>query len=78
MVRATMTKVHDPVVLMKELPDYGLAKGDLGTVVWNHGDSQGFEVEFTDLLGNTIAVITLAENEIRAVTARDVPHVRVA
>jgi hypothetical protein len=47
------------IVLMIDLPQYGLTIGDLGTVVLVHADGAGYEVEFTDLSGKTLAVVTL-------------------
>ncbi len=49
----------DSVVLTKDLPEHGLEAGDVGTVVLVHKDRAGFEVEFTTLTGETVAVITL-------------------
>jgi hypothetical protein len=46
----------DTVVLVVDLPEYGLKPGDVGTVVLVHL-SGGYEVEFMALDGETIAVI---------------------
>ncbi len=68
----------DTVILVKDYPDEGLVKGDVGSVVFIHEGGKAFEVEFTTLAGEPLGVLTLAEDEIRPVSARDVPHVRVA
>ena len=52
-------------------------KGDVGSVVFIHEGGKALEVEFTTLAGDPLGVLTLAEDEIRPVSARDVPHVRV-
>ena len=67
----------DTVIPLKERPLEGLVKGDVGFVVFIHEGGKAFEVEFTTLAGDPLGVLTLAEDEIRPVSARDVPHVRV-
>jgi hypothetical protein len=68
----------DTVILVKSRPDEGLRKGDVGAVIFVHECGEAFEVEFTTLAGDPLGVLTLAEDEIRPVSPRDVPHVRVA
>ena len=67
----------DTVILLKDRPLEGLVKGDVGSVVFIHEGGKALEVEFTTLAGDPLGVLTLAEDEIRPVSARDVPHVRV-
>jgi hypothetical protein len=64
----------DPVVLIRDIPEYGLRRGDLGAVVQVYG-STGIEVEFVRLSGMTQA-LTLGTNDLRPVGADDVPAVR--
>lgn len=54
-----MIKELDTVVLISDVPEYGLKNGDIGTVVLVHREAKGFEVEFVALDGETIAVATL-------------------
>ena len=68
----------DTVILLKDRPLEGLVKGDVGSVVFIHEGGKALEVEFTTLAGDPLGVLTLAEDEIRPVSARDEPHVRVA
>ncbi|WP_225981870.1 MULTISPECIES: DUF4926 domain-containing protein [Acidithiobacillus] len=68
----------DIVILLKNRPNEDLVKGDVGSVVFIDEGGKAFEVEFTTLAGDPLGVLTLAEDEIRPVSARDVPHVRVA
>ena len=49
----------DLVVLKRDLPTERLAAGDVGTVVLVHQQGAGYEVEFTTLSGDTVAVVTL-------------------
>jgi len=63
----------DQVALTVDLPEHGLAKGDLGTVVLTHG-SDGYEVEFIALDGETIAVVSLSTDQVRAIGSREMPR----
>ena len=71
-----MIKEHDRVVLLKDLSDEGLQASDVGTVVHIHREGEAFEVEFMTLDGGTVAVVTLLSSQIRAVSKRDITHVR--
>lgn len=66
----------DLVVLVRDLPDQGLKEGDIGTVVLVHKGGAGYEVEFTTLGGETLAVITVAADAVRAVGEHEIAHVR--
>lgn len=70
-------KELDPVVLTENLPEYGLETGDIGTVVLVHREGAGYEVEFTTLEGETIAVVTLLASQLRPVGRQDIAHARV-
>jgi len=71
-----MIKELDDVVLQTDLLAEGLTAGDIGTVVLVHHGGQGFEVEFTALNGETIAVVTLRADQVRSVGCREISHVR--
>lgn len=71
-----MIKEHDVVVLTQDLPDERLTAGDVGTVVHVHGNGTGYEIEFMTLSGRTIAVATVMSSQVRAVSSRDLVHVR--
>jgi Domain of unknown function (DUF4926) len=71
-----MIKELDTVVLTRDMPQEKLRKGDLGAVVLVHGDGRAYEVEFVTLGGETVAVMTLPADAVRAVTAREIAHVR--
>ena len=66
----------DLVVLKRDLPDTRLAAGDVGTVVLVHQQGAGYEVEFTTLSGDTVAVVTLDASDVRPVEAREIVHAR--
>lgn len=59
-----------------DLPEEGLAKGDLGTVVLIHEGGKGYEVEFLTLTGETVAVVTLKASQIRRIARREIANAR--
>lgn len=71
-----MIKEHDCVVLTEDLPAEGLKAGDIGTVVHIHQDAAAYEVEFITLAGETVAVTTLLQNQVRPIARRDIAHAR--
>ena len=64
------------VALTEDLPQHGLVEGDIGTVVLVHGQGEGYEVEFTALSGETVAVLTAARAQVRALGAGEIAHAR--
>ena len=64
------------VVLTAPVPKEGLEVGDVGTVVHVYQDGRAFEVEFTTLAGQTVAVITLQPRDVREVARSDIAHAR--
>ena len=70
---------YQDVVLLRDIPEEGLCAGDIGTVVERHdvpGRETGYSVEFFDMLGNTVAVVTLPASTLRAPSRADRPAVR--
>ena len=70
-----MLKELESVVLTTDLPEHGLSAGDVGTIVLVHG-SEGYEVEFVTLEGETLAVLSLRPDQLRAVEPREIAHAR--
>jgi len=70
-----MIQELDSVVLACDLPEHGLKRGDVGTVVLVHAEP-GYEVEFMTLRGETVAVVSLTEDQLRPVDRHDIAHVR--
>ena len=68
-------ELHE-VVLTTDLPEHGLRRGDIGTVVLVHQGGEGYEVEFTTIDGETIAVVFLRASQVRAGGPREVAHAR--
>ena len=70
-----MIRELESIVLNEDLPEYGLQRGDIGTVVLVHRDA-GYEVEFVTLDGETIAVVSLATSQVRPIHRRELAHAR--
>jgi hypothetical protein len=68
-------KTLDTVVLLRDVPEHGLCKGDLGAVV-DVCEPDGLEVEFVTASGRTVAVVTLHVRDIRPVGDTDLVAVR--
>jgi hypothetical protein len=74
-MESAMVNELESVILTTDLPEHGLQKGDIGTVVLVHG-SAGYEVEFMTLDGETLAVVSLTPDQIRRVARREIAHAR--
>jgi hypothetical protein len=71
-----MIRELDLVVLKRDLPESRLEAGDVGTVVLEHAGGRGFEVEFLTLTGETVAVVTVSSDAVRAVDEGEIAHAR--
>jgi hypothetical protein len=74
-------EMYGDVILTRDVTEHGLRAGDVGTVVERHGVSgvteEGYSVEFFDMTGNTVAVVTLPATALRLPTPADRPAARV-
>jgi hypothetical protein len=66
----------DTVVLADDLPEHGLRRGDLGTMMLVHAGGAGCEVEFLTLGGDTVAVVSLRASQVRPAGGREIAHAR--
>jgi hypothetical protein len=66
----------DLVVLTRDVEEFGLKSGKVGTVVHCYGQGEAFEVEFVAASGETVAVLTLTPADIRPLSGREILHVR--
>ncbi|RKY72051.1 MAG: DUF4926 domain-containing protein [Candidatus Latescibacterota bacterium] len=71
-----MIRELDPVVLTHDIPEHGLTQGDMGAMVHSYKEGAAFEVEFVTAEGKTVALLTLNRADVRAVSGREVLHVR--
>ena len=72
-------RLFDEVVLTKVVPEKGLQKGDVVTIVEHHAvpdGEDGYSLELFNALGDTIAVITLPESAIAPLSENEVFSVR--
>jgi uncharacterized protein DUF4926 len=72
--------MYSDVILTRDVAERGLRTGDVGTVVERHTVSgvseDGYSVEFFDMTGNTVGVVTLPASALRLPTPADRPAVR--
>jgi hypothetical protein len=72
-------ELYTDVILTADVPAEDLKAGDVGTVVERHvvaGQEDGYSVEFFDMRGHTVAVVTVPESMLRSPTHADRPAVR--
>lgn len=71
-----MVEELESVVLTRDIPESGLDAGDVGTVVHRYEGGASYEVEFVTGEGRTVAVLTLAAEDLRQLADREILHVR--
>ncbi len=67
---------HDRVVLAVDLPEHGLRAGDIGCVVHVYPGGKGYEVESCTLTGQTVAVASVHDSQVRPISGRELPSAR--
>ena len=71
--------LYSDVILLRDFPEEGLHTGDVGTVVEVHNVAElerGYSVEFFDMTGNTVGLVTLPMSYFRLPASTDRPAVR--
>ncbi len=71
-----MIAEHSLVVLDCEPPHERLSRGDVGTVVHVYQAGKGYEVEFVDGGGQTVALVTVSAGDVRPIEAGELLHAR--
>ena len=71
-----MIAEHSLVVLDCDPHHEKLSRGDVGTVVHVYGDGTGYEVEFVEGGGETIALLTVPSSDVRPVGPGELLHAR--
>jgi len=73
-------ELYSDVILTRDIAERGLRAGDVGTVVERHAvpeiADEGYSVEFFDMIGNSVAVVTVPASALRLPTPADRPAVR--
>lgn len=71
--------LFEDVILLVDLPEEGILAGDIGVVVERHdvaGLEPGYSVEFFNMSGDTVAVVTVPGSQLRRPVAADRPAIR--
>ena len=71
-----MIAEHSLVVLDCDPPHKKLSRGDVGTVVHVYKGGRGYEVEFVDGGGRTVALVTVGADDVRPIEAGELLHAR--
>lgn len=72
-------KLFEEVVLLEDISEKGLKKGDVATIVEYHpvpDGEDGYSLEVFNALGETIAVITVSESAIAPLSEKEIFSVR--
>ena len=72
-------ELFEEVVLNRDIPEKGLKKGDVATVVEHHpavAGEEGYSLEVFNAVGDTMAVIVVPESSIESLTENEVFSVR--
>ena len=72
-------KLYTEIVLLKDVPEKGLKKGDIATIVEHHpADAleDGYSLEVFNAIGDTIALLTVSESDIESLKEDEVLSVR--
>jgi hypothetical protein len=67
---------HSIVVLNEDRAAEGLTVGDVGAVVHIYEAGKGYEVEFVDGGGTTVALLTLPADKVRPLNPGELLHAR--
>jgi hypothetical protein len=76
---ALYCKFATPFTFRKKYRRWGKVSTECGVCLYNlpvHEKGKGYEVEFTTLDGETIAIITLTAKQVRPSKPKEIAHVR--
>jgi hypothetical protein len=73
-------ELYTRMALGVDLPEHGLRRGDVATLVEHHpggpGQEDGYSLEVFNAVGDTIAVVAVGESQIEPLTADELLSVR--
>lgn len=72
-------KLFEEVVLLNDIAEKNLKKGDLATIVEHHPAStteDGYSLEVVNVFGDTMAIVTVAESDIDTLNESEIFSVR--
>ncbi len=74
------SEMYGDVIVTRDVIEHGLRVGDVGTVGERHAvpgvAEEGYSVEFVDMTGNIVGVVTLPASALRVPTPADRSAVR--
>ncbi|TAK48101.1 MAG: DUF4926 domain-containing protein [Saprospiraceae bacterium] len=74
-------ELYSNAALAEDLPEKKLKKGDMVTVVeylpGNESHPNGYVVEVTNVLGNTVCVVALSESQLQTLVPNAIPSMRI-
>lgn len=71
-----MIRELDTVVLTHDIKEHNLKQDDVGAVVHVYKNNAAFEVEFVTGEGETVALLTLTQDDIRPMRPQEILSVR--
>ena len=75
-------ELYTRMALSADLPEHGLRRGDVATLVEHHpgrpGQEDGYSLEVFNAVGDTVAVVTVRESQVEPLTADELLSVRPA
>lgn len=71
-----MIRENDQVVLNVDIPEHGLAAGDIGKVSSAKNGENSILVGFYTLRGDHVVTTQLQRNEVRNIQEKEIAHVR--
>ncbi|MEK7685394.1 MAG: DUF4926 domain-containing protein, partial [Verrucomicrobiota bacterium] len=81
-VKMRIAELSTRMALSEDLPEPGLRRGDVATLVEHHpgrpGQEDGYSLEVFNAVGDTVAVVTVRESQLAPLTADELLSVRPA
>jgi hypothetical protein len=72
-------KLHTNVAFSEDIPQHGIKKGDIATIVDFHpsvNDEDGYSLEVFNAIGQTIAIVVAGKSKIERLKDNETWHVR--
>lgn len=71
-----MIKKFDKVMLIINIPEYKLQKGDIGEVILVCSEGNEFDIKFQNIIGEAAAVIRLIPCQFQKINPIQIPQVK--
>lgn len=63
---------HSMVTVTRDIPEQGVHRGDVGTIVHIYPGGAAYEVEFERIEGKSVPLATLEPGDVRPATSREI------